>query len=148
MLEQTEEDDHIVANTMKQLQLVNKHWSSWATRSIEILRPANVSLRTLLTIMAEKFVNLRSLMSENIMEIGDEELVSLGMLSTLKCLNLSSDNICFIREKITVVGVSSLVSLHALKELDLSGCIMITGVELQHLAPLTSLTQNYFVWLL
>ena len=137
---QTEGDDEIVANTMKKLRLVNRHWCLWATRAIEILRPPNVPLRTLLTMVVEKFVNLRSLKLENVKKIGDEDLVNLGKLLSLMCLSFAPCKWHYSRE-ITDMGVSALGSLGGLKELDLSYGDKITDAGVQHLETLTSLTK-------
>ena len=95
MLEQTEGDGGIVANTMKGLRLVNKHWSSWATRAIEMLKPLNVPLSTLLTKVTEKFVTLRCLKLDNMEKVGDEDLINLGKLPTLTCLSFDQCNYGF-----------------------------------------------------
>ena len=116
MLEQAEGDDGIVTNTMRNLRLVNRHWSSWAKSAIQMLTPSNVPLCTLLIMVIEKFVNLRSLKLERMEKICDEDLVSLGKLSTLTFLSFDRRTYPFVR-KFGDVGVRSLVNLNALKEL-------------------------------
>ena len=88
MFEQTERHDDIVANIMKKLRLVNRHWSLCATRASELLRPPNVPLRTMLTMVVKKLVNLRYLKLENVNKIGDGDLVNLGKLSLI-CLSFT-----------------------------------------------------------
>ena len=88
-LEQSEgEDDSIIADMME-LRLVNRHWSLWATRAIGVLRPSNVPLEKLLKMVAERFVNVRSLKLGNIEKINDEDLVTLCKLSTLTILDVT-----------------------------------------------------------
>ena len=140
MLEQMARNDGIVANTMKELQLVNKHWCSWATGAIETLRPPNVPMRTLLMMVADKFVNLRFLKIGNIKKVADEDLVNIGKLQTLTYLSFTPYGSDYVRE-ITDMGVSSLGSLNASKDLYLSHCDKITDVGVQHLGALTSLTR-------
>lgn len=49
MLEHSEgEYDIIVIEIMKELRSVSWHWSSWSSRAIEVLRPPNDLLETLL----------------------------------------------------------------------------------------------------
>ena len=140
MLEQAEGDNGIVANTTKELRLVNKHWAWWATSTIEMLKPPNVPLRTLLAMVADNSVNLRSLKLKRMEEVDDEGLVGLDKLSILTCPSFARCNYYYVRD-ITYMGVSSSESLNALKELDLNCCDKITDAGLQHLAPLTSFTE-------
>lgn len=79
MLEHSEgEYDIIVIEIMKELRSVSWHWSSWSSRAIEVLRPPNDLLETLLEIVAERFVNVRSLILDNIRKIDDEYLTTLS----------------------------------------------------------------------
>ena len=78
MLQQSEgKDDIIISNTMKESRLINRHWSSWATRAIGVLRPPNVPLETLLEMVAEKFVDARSITLYKIRNTDDEDVVTL-----------------------------------------------------------------------
>ena len=71
MLKQPESSDSI-AQTMAQLRLVNRHWSSWATGAIAILRVARNGVP--LGQLVETFANLRSLKLERMRLITDDEL--------------------------------------------------------------------------
>ena len=91
MLEHSEgKDDSIVANTMEKLQLVNQHWSSWATRTIRVLWPPNVPLETLVEMLGERFVNVRSLDLDNITIIDGEGLLTPCKLSILTIPDVTS----------------------------------------------------------
>ena len=128
MLEQSESDDDCLESTMKSLRLVNQHLCSWSTRAIGMLRPPNVPLSVILEAVATKFVNVKSLKLDKIQNIGDEDLVEVCKLSTLTCLDLSPIT-CFYDRNITDIGVNSLGSLSALKELNLGNCPMITELN-------------------
>ena len=105
-------------------------------------RPPNTPLRSLLTMVAEKFVNLRYLQLENSKEVGDEYLVSLGKLPTLKCLSLSfSPCYSYYPGTIADMALWFLGSLSALRELHLSYCDNIADAGVRHLRQLTSLTR-------
>ena len=117
MLERSEgEDDSVVADMMKDLRLVNRHWCSWATRAIGVLRPSpNAPLETLVEMVAETFVNVRSLTLDKLLKIDDKDLVTLCKLSALTVLDITQSGVG--SRNITDKGVSSLGSLSALKEL-------------------------------
>ena len=129
MLEQSEgKDDRIIGNAMKKLQLVNHHWSSWATRAIGVLRPpADVPLETLVEVLAKRFLNVRNLKQDKIKKIDDEYLFALCKLSTLTVLDVTV-NMYFCSREITDRGASSLASLSALKELHFINRDKITNV--------------------
>ena len=59
---------------MKMLRLVIRHWSSWATGSTDELKLPGVPLETLLEVVGEKFVSLRSLKLDRVRKIDDEDL--------------------------------------------------------------------------
>ena len=114
MLEQSEgKDDRTVANAMKDLRLVNQHWSVWATRTIGVLRPPpDARLETLVDVVDKRFINVRSLRLDKLRKIDDEDLVTLCKLSTLTVLDITQSRVG--SRKITYMGVSSLKDLDLL----------------------------------
>ena len=111
-----------------------------------MLRSPNVPSRALLAMVGKRFVNLRCLKLENMKNLGEEDLISLGNLPSLACLSFPRCNYSFARE-ITDMGVISLGSLSALKELHLNNCVNITDVGLRHLGALvysTNLSSCYY----
>ena len=139
MLKQSQSKDGRIADTMKMLRLVNRHWSSWATKAIEMVRPPDVPWGMLLEVVIEKFVNLRSLKLDRIIMIDDEDLANLCKLSSLTCVDFSRVCLNYIRN-ITDMDLKSLGNLRRLKDLKLEVCEWITDVGIKLLGSLTSLT--------
>ena len=106
-----------------------------------MLRPPHVPLQTLLGVVGEKFVSLRSLKLERIRKINDEDLVNLCKLSSLTCLDFSMAGHGCVRD-ITNIGMNPLGILRELKDLKLIGCEKkkTTDVGINQLRPRTSLT--------
>lgn len=144
---------------MKDLRLVNWHWSLWATRAITMLRPptCDLSLQEQLERIAKKFINLNTLQLQRIAdyqylnrgfkhyEITDDDLRCLSLLPNLTCLELCPSqgltSFPSFNHGVTDVGMSYLGNLRALKSLDLGACGRVTDVGVQHLMPLGSLTK-------
>lgn len=139
MSKQSQNDDGCVVDTMKMLRLVNRHWSLCATESTDMLRPPAVTLETLLEVVREKFVSLRSLRLDRIRKIDDEYLANLCKLSSLTCVDISRVCFDYIRD-ITDTGLKFLGSLRRLKDLKLEGCEHVTDVGIIQLGSLASLT--------
>ena len=60
-----------------------------------MLRPPNVLLETLLEIVSERFVNVRSLILDNIRKVDDEDLAILSNLSTWTILDVTPSHIFY-----------------------------------------------------
>ena len=88
---------------------------------------------------------MRSLYLDNLEKIGDEDLAALCKLSKLTILDVTRDidfHFGFYTSRgITDMGMHSLGSLSALKELYLESGVNITNMGIQYLSPLTSLTK-------
>ena len=120
MLEQSEgKDDRIVADMMKGLRLVNRHWSVWANESYGVLRPPpDAPLETLVDVVAKSFINMRYLKLDKLMKIDDKDLATLCKLSTLTVLDITQSGVG--SRNVTGKVVSSLGNQSALKEIHLA----------------------------
>ena len=70
---------------MKNLRLVNLHWSLWATRDIKLLRIAGhcIASMELPETLAEKYINLSTLHPYKMNMISDDGLHALLKISSL-----------------------------------------------------------------
>ena len=113
-----------------------------------MLRPENVLLKKLFKMLTMRFVNVRSLKFNNLLNVDDEGLVALCKVAMRTILDVTR-NIGFyfgshMPRNITDMVMHSLASLSALKELYLEIRGNITNMGTKGLAPLTSLTKFSF----
>ena len=143
MLELSEGIGRVTQKTMKNLRLVNRHWSLWATNATTVLRaPGNgIAVRELVELVAQKFCNLKSLRLDKVPLITDDDVRIVCMLPSLTHVDLSQIGILCYRQ-ITDIGMSSLTRVTALSDLNLGGsCTEMTDMGMRHLAALKSLTK-------
>lgn len=95
-------------------------------------------METLLEMVGEKCVSLRSLRLERIRKIEDEDLVTLCKLSSLTCLNFSI-TCCQCVGDLSDIGMKYLGSLRELQVLKLVDYERITDVGIEQPGSLTSL---------
>lgn len=162
MLEKSEARPRVIVRTMVQLRLVNRHWSSWATRATTVFRAEQDNVR--LASIVEKFVNLSSLeISTCITGSGLRTLSRLSCLTQLEIIHplyyadrgLTDKSLRYLQNvttlrrlrllcctNLTNDGLRALEPLKALRDLDLTGCVRITDVGVKHLKCLTKLCMH------
>ena len=114
---------------MKNLRLVNRHWSSWATGATTMLRVTehHVLFTELVEMLAEKFVSLSILYLHEMNTITDDGLHALLKLPSLTHLYLGDKG--YTRaDRVTDVGMGYLGRLTALRVLNLFRSWRITDV--------------------
>ena len=140
-LEQSEGEVDIELQVMKHLRLINRHWSSWTTGAIGLLRPGkyNVPLDQSVKLAFQKLVNVRILVLNRTDMITDREMQSLRQMSNLTQLDLPR-NLWLSARPFTEAWGKSLETLTTLRHLNLGGN-QITDAEVQHMTSLELVTK-------
>ena len=77
--------------TMKNVRLVNRHWSQWATSAITRLRsPTGRVMGELVQVITQKFCNLDSLLLDRMRLVTDDVMRIVSTIPGLTCVDLSN----------------------------------------------------------